>query len=135
MKQLLSTGYKEWAFNVALFLLRVGTGLLMLSYGYQKLIHFAEKKDSFMNFMGIGSMPTLLLVIFAEVFCSILLIAGLFSRFAALVLTIQMAVIVFKLDGGDIFGQAEKATLFLLAFATVLLVGPGKYSSDAALGR
>jgi putative oxidoreductase len=135
MKKLFSTSYTDTLFNIAFLVLRAGLGLLMWPHGYQKLIHFAERKDKFMNFLGLGSTVTLSLVLFAELICSLLLILGLFTRFAALVLVIQMAVIVFKVDGGDVFGKGEDAMLYLLGFFTVLLLGPGKYSTDAALGR
>ena len=96
MKKLFSTSYSETAFNIAMLVLRAGLGIMMIPYGYQKLIHFAERKDRFMNFMGIGSTTSLILVIFAEVICTSLLILGLLSRFAALVLVILTSVIVFK---------------------------------------
>ena len=88
-----------------------------------------------MNFLGIGSTVSLVLVVFAEVICSSLLVLGLLSRFAALVLVILTAVIVFKSAHGNIFGEGEKATLFLLGFLALLLVGPGRYSVDAAMGK
>src|SRR5690349_5077604 len=128
MKKLFSTAYSETAFNIALLVLRAGMGVLMVPYGYQKLIHFADRKDKFMNFLGIGSTVSLILVIFAEVICSSLLILGLMSRFAAFVLVVLTSVIVLKASHGDVFGDGEKPTLFLLGFLTVLLVGPGKYS-------
>jgi putative oxidoreductase len=135
MKKLLSTNYSDAAFNIAMLLLRAGMGVLLFPHGYQKLVGFAERKDKFMNFLGIGSTMSLILVIFAEAICSGLLILGLFTRFAALVVVILFAVIVFKVDNGDVFGKAEDAMLYLLGFAAILLVGPGKYSVDAAMGR
>ena len=135
MKKMFSTNYSDNAFNIALLLLRAGVGLLLIPRGYQKLIHFSERKDSFMNFLGMGSTVSLSLVVFAEVICAGLLILGLLSRFAALVLVILTTVIVFKASNGDIFGKGELAMLYLLGSFTVLLVGPGKYSVDGAMGK
>ncbi len=135
MKKLFSTNYSDNAFNIALLILRAGVGLLMIPRGYQKLIHFSERKDSFMNFLGMGSTVSLSLVVFAELVCAGLLVLGLLSRFAALALVILTTVIVFKVDKGDIFGKGELAMLFLLGSFTVLLVGPGKYSVDGAMGK
>ena len=59
MKRLLSTKYSAAAFNAATLLLRVASGVLMMNHGYDKLVHFAEKKNSFMNFLGIGSTASL----------------------------------------------------------------------------
>jgi len=135
MKKLFSTNYSDNAFNIALLILRAGVGLLMIPRGYQKLIHFSERKDSFMNFLGMGSTVSLSLVVFAELVCAGLLVLGLLSRFAALVLVILTTVIVFKVNKGDIFGKGELAMLYLLGSFTVLLVGPGKYSVDGAMGK
>jgi len=135
MKKLFSTNYSDNAFNIALLILRAGVGLLMIPHGYQKLIHFSERKDSFMNFLGAGSTVTLSLVVFTELVCAGLLVLGLLSRFAALALVILTTVIVFKVNKGDIFGKGEVAMLFLLGSFTVLLVGPGKYSVDGAMGK
>ena len=49
-----------------------------------------------MNFLGIGSTTSLVLVVFAEFFCAIFLVMGLFTRVTAAILAIVMAVAVFK---------------------------------------
>jgi putative oxidoreductase len=136
MKKLLSTNYSELSFNISLFLLRVVPGLMMLAnHGYGKLVHFAERKDKFMNFLGIGSTTTLALVIFAEFFCAFLIIIGLFTRLSVLPLVIAMAVALFKANNSDIFGDGEDAALYLTVFTTVLFVGPGKFSVDGVMGK
>lgn len=135
MKKLLSTSYTDWAFNTALFVLRVTAGVLTLPYGYDKLVHFAQKKDVFMNFLGIGSTLSLSLVIFAEFFCAIFVIAGLFTRFAVLPLVISMGVALFKAHHTDFFGAGEKSALYFVIFLAILLVGPGRASVDAMTGR
>jgi len=98
-------------------------------------VHFAQKKDVFFNFLGIGSTLSLSLVIFAEFFCSFFVIIGLFTRFAALPLVISMGVALFKAHHLDFFGAGEKATLFFVIFLGILLVGPGRASVDAMTGR
>jgi len=69
-------------------------------------------------------------VIFAELVCGFLVLIGLFTRLAAIPLVISMAVALFRAHHGDVFGDGEKATIFLLSFVAVLLVGPGKASID-----
>ena len=126
----MSTNYPAWAFNVAMLLLRVVFGVSIVPGGYQKLTHFNEYKTQFMNFMGLGPSVSLALVIFAEFFCSLLLIAGLFTRLAAIPLIITMCVVVFKVFHGDIFEKATVPFFYLAAFLTILLCGPGKVSVD-----
>ena len=135
MKKLLSTKYSAGAFNAAMLLLRLGLGILMMAHGYQKLTGFGEMQHKFLNFMGLGSTTSLALVVFAEFFCSIFLILGLFTRFAAIPLIIVTLVIIFKLNNGNIFGDAEIAALYLSGYLVLLLVGPGRVSVDSMIGK
>jgi putative oxidoreductase len=135
MKKLLSTRYSAGAFNTAMLVLRIGVGVLMMHYGYDKLVHFAAKRADFMNFMGIGQTMSLALVIFAEFFCSLFLIIGLFTRFAAIPLIITMCVALFKVHKGDVFGNGETVALFLTGYIVLLLCGPGKVSVDGMIGK
>ena len=136
MRKLLSTKYSAGAFNAAMLLLRLGVGILMMHIGYQKLIHFGDMQPKFMNFMGMGSTMSLALVVFAEFFCSMFLILGLFTRFAAIPLIITMCVALFKVNNGDVFGEyGQVATLFLLGYLVLLFVGPGKVSVDSMIGK
>lgn len=135
MKKLLSTKYSAGAFNTAMLLLRVGLGVLMMMHGYNKLVHFADKQHTFMNFMGIGSTMSLALVVFAEFFCSLFLILGLFTRLATIPLIIATLVMIFKAHKGDILGEGEHAALYLTGYLVLLLVGPGKISVDNLTGK
>jgi putative oxidoreductase len=135
MKKLLSVSYKQWAFDLAMLVLRAVAGALIIPYGYQKLIHFAEKKYIFMNFMGIGSALSLSLVIFAEFFCGMFIVLGLFTRLAAIPLVIAMGVVVLKVNHGDIFGKGAEGALFLAVFTAILLCGPGRASADGLINK
>jgi len=135
MKKLLSIQYSPAAFNIAMLLHRLVFGVLMMSHGYNKLIHFSEKKAEFMNFMGMGSTVSLLLVVFAEFFCALFISIGLFTRLTVVALIICMAVALFKAHDGDVFGDGSSATLYLSAYVLLLLVGPGKISVDGLSGK
>lgn len=135
MKKLISTKYSAGAFNGAMLLLRLGLGILMMNHGYQKLIHFSEYQAKFMNFLGIGSTMSLALVVFAEFFCALFIILGLFTRLAAIPLIITMAVALFKAHNSEFFGDGEIAALYLSGFFVLLMVGPGKISVDGLTGK
>ena len=135
MKKLLSAKYSAGAFNVAMLLLRLGIGILMMHHGYQKLTHFAEIQPRFMNFLGMGTTASLSLVVFAEFFCSLFLVIGLFTRLATIPLIITMCVIIFKVFGGDVFDKAEIPTIYLAGFIVLLFVGPGRFSVDRLMGK
>jgi putative oxidoreductase len=135
MKRILSTKYSAGAFNFAMLVLRLGLGVLMLSHGYSKLIHFNGMKDSFINFIGLGSTFSLALDIFAEFFCSIFLILGLFTRLAVIPIMIAMSVALFKAHHGELFGAGERAAIYLACTITILFCGPGKISVDGMIGK
>jgi putative oxidoreductase len=135
MKKILSTKYSAGAFNMAMMILRLGVGILMMMHGYGKLVHFGEKQHSFMNFLGLGSSISLALVVFAEFFCSLFILLGLFTRLAVIPLIITVCVIIFKVNHGDIFIDNENAPLYLISYLMLLLVGPGKISVDSMIGK
>lgn len=135
MKKLLSVSCSQTALNMGLLLLRLTSGILMMSHGYSKLIKFAALKSEFMNFLGMGSTLSLIMVIFAEFFCGLFLILGLFTRLAAIPLIITMIVATFKVHHADFFGEAEMATLYMGCFLSILIMGPGKLSVDGMIGK
>jgi putative oxidoreductase len=135
MKKILSTKYSAGAFNFAMLVLRLGLGVLMLNHGYGKLMHFGHMKGNFINFMGLGSTLSLSLDIFAEFFCSIFLILGLFTRFAVIPIMIAMSVALFKVHHGMLFDAGERAAIYLACSITILLCGPGRVSVDGMIGK
>lgn len=130
MKRLLQIRYTDNAVTISMLLLRVGLGLMMLPHGYQKLIHFADRASRFADPFHIGNSTSMALAIFAEFFCSVFIVLGLFTRLATIPLIIAMSVALFHSHGGDIFGAGEKAALYLVGYFAILLMGPGKVSAD-----
>ena len=102
-------------------------------HGWAKFEGFAEKKDSFPGLIGLGSEMALALATFAEVGCSALIVLGLLTRLAAIPLVITMGVAVFVVHGADPIADKELAILYLAAFTTILISGPGRYSADALI--
>jgi putative oxidoreductase len=133
--KLLSTKYSAGAFNAAMLFLRLGTGILIMSHGYDKLIHFSTYQQKFMNFLGMGSTMSLALAVFAEFFCGLFIILGLFTRLASIPLIATMCVALFKAHNADFFGDGEAAALYLTGFLVLLIVGPGKVSVDGMTGK
>lgn len=135
MKKLFSTRYSENAVSLSLLLLRLSAGGLMIPHGFDKLIHFVEKAKDFPDPLQLGSVASLSLVIFAEFFCAVLLVAGLMTRLAVIPLLVTMAIAVFMIHHSDVLGEGEHATLYLAAYLVLLLTGPGKVSLDRMLGN
>ena len=135
MKKLLSTKYSAGAFSAAMLLLRLSVGILMMNHGYYKLVHFSELQPKFINFLGIGTTMSLALVIFAEFFCSLFLILGLFTRFATIPLIIVCLVIIFQANHGQVFNANALVPLYLTGYLVLLFVGPGRVSVDSMIGK
>ena len=136
VKKLFNTNYTDAAFNFSMLLIRAGFGfLLFFNHGLSKLQNFDQRKDSFADPLGVGHTPSLLFTILAEVFCSLLITAGLLSRVAAFVLVVFFAILIFVHHKHDTLKEKEDAILFLLAFLAILFCGPGKWSLDKLIGK
>jgi putative oxidoreductase len=117
-------------YHFGLLLLRLGFSGLMLTHGIPKFMKLVQGDFEFSDPLGIGAVPSLILTVIGEVICPLLIIIGYKTRFAAIPAAITMAVAAFVVHGADPIGTKEKALLFLFAFVTIILTGPGKYSID-----
>jgi len=144
MKKLFLNNGTNINLDFGLLLIRLMIGILMAFYGYEKLIHFNEMATSDfwsknINFLGMSGAVPLSLTIFAELFCSLLLIIGLFSRFSLLVLGFCMAyifLVVFPmqiLSKGDNGFEFNSAFTYFIIYMGLLFTGVGKYSLDAKI--
>ncbi|MBS1758569.1 MAG: DoxX family protein [Bacteroidetes bacterium] len=132
---------KEWSAgkDLGLFILRVAVAIALLyGHGFGKLsVIFGGKEIQFMDPIGIGANLSFYLAAFAEGICAILLVLGLFTRLAALVLTINFLVILYfhGVKVGDGFSDLEHIFLYFFAFLTILFAGAGKISLDYFLNK
>ena len=118
-----------------MLLLRLAMGMLMMFHGYDKLVHFSEKKALFYDFLSLGSTTSLMLCIFAEFFCALFVVIGLFTRLVAVPLVIVMSIAIFSVHKMDFFDTGEKASLYLTGFLVLLLCGPGRASVDGIASK
>ena len=123
--------------DFGLLIFRLTFGLVLLyGHGAQKLgVIFSGQEIQFMDPIGIGATLSFYMAAFAEGICAILLILGLFSRFASLVLTVNFIVIfifhAFIIKDG--FEVLELRFLYLLPFIALTFTGAGKYALDNLL--
>jgi putative oxidoreductase len=128
--------FGRMASSVGLLVLRIGAGLLLMSlHGWSKLKGFGEMSGGFPDPLGIGPTASLTLVVFAEFFCSILVVLGLFTRLTVIPPIIAMAVAAFVFHADDPWAKKELALLYLAPFVTLLLCGGGKLSLDGLIWR
>lgn len=102
----------------------------MLTHGYAKLERFMNGERGFADPIGFGEELSLMLAIFTEFVCSILLMAGLFTRAVLVPLILIMLVAFLVIHSDDPFARQELPLLYLVPFVTLLLTGPGRYSLD-----
>lgn len=123
-------------YGVSLFLLamRVFIGMLFMMHGLDKAVNFNILVGNFPDPFGIGSFATLLLVVFAELFCAIFFIFGLLYRIIMIPMIIAMAVAFFGIHQSDMT-QGELAFLYLVIFVLMYIAGPGRFSLDALIGK
>ncbi len=121
--------------SLAVLIIRLAFGIMMLTHGIPKLIHFSDYSGNFMNFMGFSSSFSLGLTIFAEFFCSLLLIFGIGTRAAVIPLIITMLVAVFIAHGADPFSKKEMGFHYLIVYISLFISGSGKYSIDALIKK
>jgi putative oxidoreductase len=123
--------------DLALLVLRVWLGASMLwLHGWMKVTKFSTIAPKFMDFLGLGQTPSLVLAIFAELICAALLVVGLWTRLAALCLGFTMGVAFWVAHGGKLSGagSGEMAFLYLAGCVALFVAGGGKFSVDARLG-
>jgi putative oxidoreductase len=114
-----------------LLVLRVGfAAMLCLAHGLSKLTRFGELSGKFPDPIGVGSTPSLVLVVLAEVVAPIFVAAGLFTRAACVFPVGMMLVAGLVFHGADPWEHKELAFVYLVAFLAILLAGPGRLSLD-----
>ncbi len=125
--------------DAGLLLLRLGTGLLLIAnHGWSKLVSaygYVVQGKEWKFIEGVEKlgfpMPAFFAVAaaLAEGIGSILLIIGLFTRYAALFIAITMGVAVYRHLTTDF--RYELAAIYLLIAVALMLLPPGKFSLDA----
>ena len=118
--------------DYGLLIIRLAAGFFMIyGHGYGKLTRlFGPDEISFADPFGLGPVITLTFAVFAEFFCAILVMIGLFTRAALIPLIITMATAFFFVHLTDDFGSQEKSLLYLFIFIGLFFTGPGRISID-----
>jgi putative oxidoreductase len=137
----INTKFETMAINTQTItwdMLRIGCGLMMVvGHGYGKM--FGEKARPFLgglDFFGIDLGVNMMWVAgFIEFYIGILIILGLFTRWAALLTAtlMVMAYLSSHLAWFPTFNGGELATVYFLIFITIVAYGPGPFSLDAKL--
>ncbi len=95
--------------DFGLLVLRISFGFCMIyGHGWGKFTRlFGSEEINFADPFGLGPVASLAMAAFAEVICSLLVMAGLFTRLAVIPLVITMITALFTAHIDDPFGQQE----------------------------
>lgn len=119
--------------HLAALLLRLIFGGLFMRLGYMKLMSFNDILQMFPDPIGIGTKVSLILVIFAELFCGFLVTIGFLTRLAVIPIFITMTVVFFIVHVKDPFDAKSLPFIFWLLSTVIFVLGSGKFSADRAL--
>lgn len=127
---LFPTRFDDVRSGVLLLIARIVFGALLMSHGIHKWIHYDALATSFPDPFDIGSRASLILAIFAEVFCSVAFIGGFLYRLALIPMIFVLFVAFFIVGAGSAFASRELALAYLCVFALMYAAGAGRYSFD-----
>ncbi|HEX9461870.1 MAG TPA: DoxX family protein [Alphaproteobacteria bacterium] len=120
--------------------MRFCTGAVLVPHGWQKLFH-GDIGRAAAGVAAHGLPAPLLLayaVVFTEFFSAALLAIGLLTRFAALTIVIQMAVITFVWQWPNGYFWTDRGyefpLLWMLLCIAIFFRGGGRYSLDRLIG-
>ncbi len=117
----------ERARDIGLLFLRVSGGLFLLwVHGLPKLLDFSAQLQLIEDPFHLGAHLTLILAIFAEVVCPLLIVAGLLARLACVPILFVLLVALLVVHPQWSVAEGQFGWLLLILFATVLIAGPGR---------
>lgn len=121
--------------SLALLVLRVLGGITMLTHGVAKLTSFSELSATFPDPIGLGGALSLILIIVAEIGCSLFVIVGAFTRLATIPLIFSMLVVIFIVHANDPFQMKELPLLYLGIYVLLFFTGAGRISLDTIISK
>lgn len=122
--------------NLALLVMRLWLGgAMFFNHGFEKLIHFNDVAPNFPDPLHVGRSISLALAILAEAGGAVLLVMGLLTRLAALLLVVDMFVAFLMVHQSALTGpnNGELAFIYLCGYVALLIAGSGMISLDMAL--
>jgi putative oxidoreductase len=136
--EFLTKNSRQRYIDAALLFLRVWTSLsLFVKHGLDKLLDFSHMAALLSNAVHVGARPVLAFGLVSDCICSILVLLGLGTRPACIVILTSLfgalAVVHHFHYMHDPF--AELIILYMGAYVTVLLAGPGRFSLESLIAR
>jgi putative oxidoreductase len=127
-----SVGSGSGATDFGLFVLRVVLGgMLFFKHGLEKITHFAQMSSHFPNPVHIGPHASLIFATLSDAICSLLVVLGLGTRYAAFIIVVNMGVALYFVHHMALRQEhGEMMMVYLAGFMALIFVGGGRYSLD-----
>jgi putative oxidoreductase len=121
--------------EIGYLLVRITAGAFLFYHGWGKLMSGGAPVANLARYHIEPSVPLAYVVLMLETVGALCVAVGLFTRFFAAGIAIEMAVIAFvaKLSGG--FAQMEMFLLWGIVMLAIALRGGGPYSLDHKIGK
>ena len=126
--------WNEQAREIGLLFLRVSGALFLLGvHGLPKLLNFSTELQRIEDPFHLGAHLTLILAIFAEVLCPLLIVAGVLVRLACLPILFVLLVALLVVHPQWSVAEGQFGWLLLILFTTVFIAGPGRLALNGRL--
>ena len=142
LKRLIKFNYLPSYTDTGLLVLRVLTALsLYVKHGNEKVFSFQLMSTHPIDPWHLGIVPTLIIAMISDSIFSIFIMLGLATRYCCIyVWCVIFVAWSFRhgfayLAKGAAGDHGELMILYLISFAALFLLGPGRYSLDAMLQR
>jgi putative oxidoreductase len=113
--------------DFGLLFLRVSGALFLLwVHGLPKLLNYTAQLQNIEDPFQLGANVTLILAIFAEVLCPLLIIAGVFVRLACLPILCVLLIALLIVHPQWSIEEGQFGWLLLIVFTSTFIAGPGR---------
>lgn len=118
--------------NKWFIIIRIIAGVMIVRYGWE--VFNKVKMDGNIAWLTDLHFPAAISMAYlgksAELLGGLFWVFGLFTRFAAIILIVDMLVIIFIMGAGNIFGDEQLPFLLMTLFICFLFQGGGEWSLD-----
>lgn len=111
-----------------LFLRVSGAVFLLWVHGLPKLLNYSEQLKLIEDPFHLGAQVTLLLAVFAEVLCPLLILAGVLVRLACLPILAVLLIAMLVVHPEWTVFEGQFGWLLLIIFTSILIAGPGRFA-------